>query len=109
MKVIPVPFNRFAIPMLQMSQMLVQNGNLAIAPRKDKLILALKGAIAQDFRLDKDRTPHDDIFDSFRLCCRAINEVITPTATAAATRFAHDNNSNDTTARNVRPKRRILW
>jgi hypothetical protein len=54
--------------MLQKSQVFLQRGLIAIHPRHKELILALKGAVAQDYHLDKDRSVHNDVYDAFRLC-----------------------------------------
>ena len=43
-------------------------GTLAIHPRFNKLITALRTAVENgEGYLDKDATSHDDLFDSFRL------------------------------------------
>jgi hypothetical protein len=45
-----------------------KNGLVAINPRFNKLITALKTAVEKgDGTLDKDAPSHDDLFDSFRL------------------------------------------
>jgi hypothetical protein len=43
-------------------------GAIAIHPRHNKLITALRTAVENgEGMLDKDATSHDDLFDSFRL------------------------------------------
>ena len=45
-----------------------KNGQVAINPRYDKLITALRTAVENgEGMLDKEATSHDDLFDSFRL------------------------------------------
>ena len=45
-----------------------QNGQIAIYPRFNKLITALRTAAENgEGMLDKDATSHDDLFDAFRL------------------------------------------
>jgi hypothetical protein len=45
-----------------------QNGYLAINPRFNKLLIALRTAVENgEGYLDKDATSHDDCFDAFRM------------------------------------------
>ena len=45
-----------------------QHGQLAISPRHDKLIIALRTAVENgEGMLDKDATSHDDLMDPFRM------------------------------------------
>jgi hypothetical protein len=45
-----------------------RNGQVAIHPRFNKLIAALRTAVENgEGMLDKEATSHDDLFDSFRL------------------------------------------
>ena len=45
-----------------------KNGQVAIHPRFNKLITALRTAVENgEGILDKEATSHDDLFDSFRL------------------------------------------
>jgi hypothetical protein len=45
-----------------------QNGYMAIHPRFNKLLTALKTAVENgEGSLDKEATSHDDLLDSFRL------------------------------------------
>lgn len=45
-----------------------QNGMVAIHPRFNKLIVALRTAVENgEGYLDKEPTSHDDLFDGFRL------------------------------------------
>ena len=45
-----------------------QNGQIAIHPRFNKLITALRtGAENGEGMLDKDATSHDDLFDALRM------------------------------------------
>jgi hypothetical protein len=45
-----------------------QNGMVAINPKHNKLIIALRTAVENgEGSLDKEATSHDDLFDSFRM------------------------------------------
>ena len=45
-----------------------KNGQVAIHPRDNKLITALRTAVEnEEGNLDKEATSHDDLFDSFRM------------------------------------------
>ena len=46
---------------------------MAIDPKHDKIITALKTAYSVDWRLDKDRTSYDDSLDSLMLSCCGYN------------------------------------
>jgi hypothetical protein len=51
-----------------MDRMEYHDGNVAIHPSKNKLLVALRTAVENgEVYLDKDATSHDDLFDSFRL------------------------------------------
>jgi hypothetical protein len=70
MFVIPVPFAKYPKEMLAHCKEMLeyQNGHMAINPRFNKLITALRTAVEKgDGSLDKDATSFDDCFDSFRL------------------------------------------
>ena len=70
MFVIPVPFNReHKDTLAHCKEMLeYQNGHMAIHPRFNKLITALRTAVENgEGVLDKEATSHDDLFDSFKL------------------------------------------
>jgi hypothetical protein len=71
MFVIPVPFSKEHKAMLAHCKELMeyQNGYVAINPKHNKLIIALRTAVENgEGSLDKEVTSrHDDLFDSFRL------------------------------------------
>ena len=70
MFVIPVAFNKEHKHMLAhcKSMLEYQNGQVAIHPRFNKLITALRTAVENgEGSLDKEATSHNDLFDSFRL------------------------------------------
>ena len=49
-----------------------ENGYIAINPKFDKLIVALRTAVEKgEGDLDKEATSYDDIFDAFRLSMKA--------------------------------------
>jgi hypothetical protein len=70
MFVIPVPFAKYHKEMLAHCKELLEyrNGYVAINPKHNKLITALRTAVEKgDGTLDKEATSHDNLFDSFRL------------------------------------------
>jgi hypothetical protein len=67
MKVIPVNFSTEHKTLLSHTKMLLEKGFIAINPVFDKLIVSLKTAQADEFKLDKKNTAFDDTFDAFRL------------------------------------------
>jgi hypothetical protein len=70
MFVIPVPFNKHHKGMLAHCKEVLEdsNGMIAIHPKHNKLITALRTAVENgEGSLDKEATSHDDLFDSFRL------------------------------------------
>ena len=70
MFVIPVVFSKEHKQMLAYSKELLeyQNGMIAIHPKHNKLIIALRTAVKNgEDSLDKEATSHDDCFDACRL------------------------------------------
>jgi hypothetical protein len=69
MKVIPVPFSTNGAKMLQRAKSLLEDkGNLvAIDKRFDKLLTALRTAVAMEYKVDKEATNYHDILDAMRL------------------------------------------
>jgi hypothetical protein len=69
MKVIPVAFSTNGAKMLQHTKSLLEDKDnlVAIDKRFDKLITALRTAVANEYRLSKEETSYHDILDSFRL------------------------------------------
>lgn len=67
MKVKPIGFNKYGRQMLSNDVMLMEKGYLAISPKFDKLVTALRTAIAEDGKLDKESTLYNDILDAFSL------------------------------------------
>ena len=66
---IPVAFGEEHKDMLAHSKELLeyQNGMVAIHPRHNKLIIALRTAVENgEGSLDKEATSHDDLLDAFR-------------------------------------------
>ena len=67
---IPVAFGEEHKDMLAHAKELLeyQNGIVAIHPRHNKLLIALRTAVEnEEGGLDKEATSHDDLFDAFRL------------------------------------------
>ena len=74
MIIVPVPFNVEGAKMLQHAKWLLEeteeDGSSLIAINKDifhKLITALRTALANEYKLDKEQTSYNDILDVFRL------------------------------------------
>jgi hypothetical protein len=69
MKVIPIPFSINGTKMLQHTKSLLEDSDnlIAISPQFDKLLTALRTAVANEYKLDKEQTSYHDILDAFRL------------------------------------------
>src|SRR5918995_4749231 len=69
MKVIPIPFSTHGAKMLQHTKSLLEDKDnlVAIDKQFDKLITALRTAVANEYKLDKEQTSYHDILDAFRL------------------------------------------
>lgn len=67
MDVIPISFAADGRDMLGYTKRCLDSGWLAIHPNFQKLIIALRTAVATDGLLDKQTTAHNDVFDAFRL------------------------------------------
>ena len=74
MTIVPVPFSIEGAKMLQHAKWLMEeteeDGSSLIAIHKerfDKLITALRTAVANEYKLQKEDTSYDDILDAFRL------------------------------------------
>jgi hypothetical protein len=73
MIVVPVPFSVEGAHMLQHARWLMEDRDedgsslIAIDKRFDKLLTGLRTAAANEYKLDKEVTSHDDIVDAFRL------------------------------------------
>ena len=74
MRVIPTVFSTHHAKMLQHLKMLVDGGYLAIHPRFTKLLTFLRTSYATEYRLDKNATSHNDIFDALRLAVQVYNK-----------------------------------
>jgi hypothetical protein len=69
MKVIPIPFNTQGAKMLQHAKSLLEDkDNLVVIDKRfDKLLTALRTAVANEYKLTKEDTSYHDILDAFRL------------------------------------------
>ena len=70
MFVIPIPFSKENKNMLAHAKEILEykNAQVAIHPRYNKLIIALRTAVENgEGSLDKEATSHDDLFDSYSL------------------------------------------
>ncbi len=72
MKVIPVSFGQEGPSMLVHCRNLLDHEDnlIAINPKWEKLITALKGAVATEYRLEKSESPFNDLTDAFRLAAK---------------------------------------
>ena len=72
MRVVPVSFAQEGASMLTHCKNLLEHEDnlVAINPQFDKLITALRGAMAKEYKLDKNESPFNDLTDSFRLACK---------------------------------------
>ena len=67
MDVLPVSFNAEHKEMLSHTKLMLDRERVAIHPRYNKLLVALRTAVATDGLLDKQMTAHDDVLDALRL------------------------------------------
>ncbi len=67
MDVLPVFFNTEHKEMLSHTKLMLDRKRLAIHPRFNKLLVALRTAVATDGMLHKQMTAHDDLLDGLRL------------------------------------------
>jgi hypothetical protein len=72
MRVVPVSFAQEGPSMLAHCKNLLEHEDnlVAINPQFDKLITALRGAMAKEYKLDKTESPFNDLTDSFRLAMK---------------------------------------
>lgn len=78
MNVMPVSFSASAKDMLLHTKELLEHERplVAINPRFDKLITALRTCISDDLgKVNKEQTSYDDLLDAFRLALKRINLV----------------------------------
>jgi hypothetical protein len=73
MIIVPVPFSTEGGKMLQHAKWLMEeveedsSSLIAIDKRYDKLLTALRTAVANEYKLDKEQTSYNDLLDAFRL------------------------------------------
>jgi hypothetical protein len=73
MFVVPVPFSVEGAKMLQHTKWLLEEKDedgsslIAIHPTFDRLLTALRTAVANEYKLQKEETSYDDVLDAFRL------------------------------------------
>jgi hypothetical protein len=75
MMIVPVPFQIEGAQMLQHTKWLLEekdeDGSSLVAIHKErfhKLVTALRTAVANEYKLQKEETSFDDLMDAFRLC-----------------------------------------
>ena len=70
MIVVPTPFSTKGAEMLQHTKSLLEDPDGLVAIDKNrfaKLIISLRNAVANEYKLDKEETSYHDILDAFRL------------------------------------------
>jgi hypothetical protein len=74
MFIVPVPFSIEGTKMLQHTKWLLEetdeDGSGLVAMRRErfqKLVTALRTAVANEYEIDKEQTSYNDILDAFRL------------------------------------------
>jgi hypothetical protein len=69
MEVIPISFSINGAKMLQHAKSLLEDKDnlVAIDKQFDKLLTALRTAVANEYKLDKEQTSYHDLLDAFRL------------------------------------------
>ena len=72
-KVIPIAFSTSHKQMISHLAQLFNDEYMAVPEKFDKLIVALKTAVVNEYTLDKESTSYDDIFDAARLSLKAYN------------------------------------
>jgi hypothetical protein len=75
MNIVPVGFGKEHKSLLGHCKMILEQDpcKIAINPKFEKLVVALRTAVENDGTLDKEATSHDDIFDAFRLALKSYN------------------------------------
>ena len=69
-KVIPVNFSKEHKTMISHLAQLFNDEYIAIPEEFDKLIIALKTAVVNEYSLDKEQSAYNDLTDSLRLSLR---------------------------------------
>jgi hypothetical protein len=70
-KVLPINFSKEHKTMISHLAQLFNDHKVAVDPQFDKLVIALKTAVVNEYTLDKESTSYDDIFDAARLSLKA--------------------------------------
>jgi Terminase RNaseH-like domain len=75
MKIVPVNFAKEHKSLLGHAKMILEQEpcKIAINPKFEKLVVALRTAVENDGSLDKEVTSHNDVFDAFRLALKFYN------------------------------------
>ena len=59
--------------MLSHLESLFNTHKVAVSPEFDKLVIALKTAVVNEYSLDKESTSYNDLFDAMRLSLKCYN------------------------------------
>jgi hypothetical protein len=74
MRCVPISFSKWGSQALQHAKALMDEGLIAIDKQRfNKLLIGLRTATADEYKLDKSKTSYDDIVDSFRLSLMFFN------------------------------------
>jgi hypothetical protein len=72
-KVIPVAFNRDGKAMISHLASLFNDEYVAVPEKFDKLLIALKTAVVNEYSLDKEASSYNDLLDGLRLSLKCYN------------------------------------
>ena len=72
-KVLPISFSKEHKTMLSHLESLFNTHKVAVSPEFDKLVIALKTAVVNEYSLDKESTSYNDLFDAMRLSLKCYN------------------------------------
>jgi hypothetical protein len=70
MRVIPINWVKHQVGMINNLQMLFNQNAIAVSPKLDKLVTALRTAVTENMRLVKDLSQYNDLTDSLFLACQ---------------------------------------
>ena len=69
-KVLPISFSKEHKTMLSHMEQLFNTHKVAVSPEFDKLVIALKTAVVNEYSLDKEQSSYNDLTDALRLSLR---------------------------------------
>ena len=75
-KVLPVNFSKEHKTMISHLATLFNDHKVAVDPQFDKLIIALKTAVVNEYSLDKEQSSYNDLTDALRLSLKVLQDSI---------------------------------